>query len=527
MKNYKPLIYFGVLLIGLLLGRYVFAPKTPEKSFSFFAGQISKMQSIINLIDDKYVDNISSEYITEKAIPILFEMLDPHTTYTKAEDKDNVQRSLTQNFKGIGIEFTFSNDTGLITKVENFSPAKKNGLKAGDKIIYIADKAVTGDSINLQTISNLIKGEKSSKVHLKIKRFDRDSLLDFFVERDDIFINNVKACFLADSTTGYIKFDSFGANTYQEFYEKISSLTQKNIKNLIIDLRENGGGYLKTAIDIISLFLQEDQLIAYTINNKNQKTEYRANKENLCKDINIAILVDSHTASASEIFSGAIQDNDRGIIVGRRTFGKGLVQEPYELQDGSMVRITVARYYTPTGRCIQKSYQGNFSDYRNEINKRILEGEMDSLSLDMFRDSIEYKTPKGKIVYGGGGILPDYFVPIKEKDCQCDFCKMVEELKLENKFACYIYNKESTLMDKIDISEKIPSICQDKNFFANFVKYCKNNFEMPSDKNCKNKNQIILNIKSRLYEISFNPDSSQYIKMWHDNDFLKALQQLN
>ena len=373
-----------------------------------------KLQLAEFAISRLYVDEVNEEELVEKAITSMLEELDPHSTYTNAEEARKMNEPLEGEFEGIGIQFQMMEDTLLVVQPVSGGPSEKVGILAGDRITAVEDTLIAGVKMSTEEIMSRLRGPKGSVVKLTIIRRDIDEPLTFDVKRDKIPLYSLDASYMITATTGYIRLNKFGANTIEEFQAALSKLQGQGMKDLILDLQGNGGGYLNAAIDLANEFLPQKSLIVYTEGKASKRSEFVAKGNGNFLKGKLVVLVDEYSASASEIVSGAIQDWDRGTIVGRRTFGKGLVQRPIDLPDGSMIRLTIARYYTPSGRCIQKPYEkGEEEDYDNDLAKRLEHGELmhaDSIHLP---DSLMFKTKRlGRTVYGGGGIMPDYFVPI-------------------------------------------------------------------------------------------------------------------
>ena len=364
--------------------------------------------AIVNL----YVDETDENKLVESAIMAMLKELDPHSTYSNAEEVKKMNEPLQGNFDGIGIQFNMMEDTLLVIQPVSGGPSEKMGIRAGDRIVYVNDTLIAGVKMSTEDIMRRLKGPKGTKVNLKIVRRGVNELLSFMVVRDKIPVHSLDASYMITPQIGYIKINRFGATTHEEFMNALASLKGQGMQDLILDLQGNGGGYLNAAIDIANEFLGQGELIVYTEGRRNPRHEFVAKGDGKHQQGKLVVLVDEYSASASEIVSGAVQDWDRGAVVGRRTFGKGLVQRPIELPDGSMIRLTVARYYTPAGRCIQKPYD-SVEKYNADLIERYNRGEMMSADSIHFPDSLKCKTLKeGRTVYGGGGIMPDYFVPV-------------------------------------------------------------------------------------------------------------------
>ena len=363
-------------------------------------------------IANLYVDETDEGKLVESAIIGMLEELDPHSTYSNAEEVKKMNEPLQGNFDGIGIQFNMAEDTLFVIQPVSGGPSEKVGIRAGDRITHVNDTLIAGVKMTTDDITRRLKGPKGTKVHVKVLRKGVDELLGFTIERDKIPVYSLDASYMMPPKIGYIKINRFGATTHQEFMDALASLKGQGLQDLILDLQGNGGGYLNAAIDIANEFLGAGELIVYTEGRCNPRREFFAKGDGKHQSGRVVVLVDEFSASASEIVAGAVQDWDRGLVVGRRTFGKGLVQRPIDLPDGSMIRLTVARYYTPAGRCIQKPYE-SVEQYNADLIERYNRGEMMSADSIHFPDSLKCSTlKKGRTVYGGGGIMPDYFVPV-------------------------------------------------------------------------------------------------------------------
>lgn len=428
MKRIK-LIYVPVLLsIACVVGIYIgalFNVSSPISSVKLYK-QKQKLNTLIQLIENKYVDEVNTDSIVDLTINQIIRDLDPHTAYLPKAELDAENQSMNGSFVGIGISFSKNNDTLTVIRTIPEGPSYRVGIKAGDRILYANGLELSKPEITSDSVMSLLKGQSNTKVQLKIKRKGESKLLDFDVIRNSVSLKSVDAGFMIDDKTGFIKVNRFAKTTFDEFMEFARQIKAQNPTRIIIDLRNNGGGYLKEAVDIADQFLKEDTPILYTKDKSGNMSETEATSDGLFLDENLIVLINEKSASASEILAGAIQDNDRGVIIGRRSFGKGLVQRIMPLGDGSAVRLTVARYYTPTGRSIQRSYSEGRQDYFNDYMKRYTNGELQSADSINVIDSLAYKTPKGKIVYGGGGIIPDVFVAKDQNDIHVDLHDMFE-----------------------------------------------------------------------------------------------------
>lgn len=401
-----PLVISIAIVLGIVIGNYISTKK-------FTLDKDRKINAVLNLIQSEYVDSIDVKDLVEQAIPAIIGNLDPHSYYIPASDIRAENEKLDGSMSGIGVSFFMMNDTANVDQVIPNGPAEKVGMLAGDRIISVNGESIVGGTLTAEGIRSKIRGEKGTKVRIGVKRNTSKKTLTFTITRDDIPMNTIDVSYMLDDKTGYIKIAQFGKNTYDEFFAALSKLKKDGASRYIVDLRGNPGGYMEMAILMVNEFLEQCELIVYTKGRKEREDiQVWSDDQGSFHDAQVAVLIDEYSASASEIMAGALQDNDRGLVVGRRSFGKGLVQKQIYLPDSSAIRLTIARYYTPSHRCIQKDYTlGDEDDYSKELYDRYSHGELysaDSIKVDK---SKIFRTANGRIVYGGGGIVPDIFVP--------------------------------------------------------------------------------------------------------------------
>jgi carboxyl-terminal processing protease len=385
---------------------------TADKKTVLARTKYDKVQDIISFVKLKYVDTVNTDQLTDQVIEKMLSTLDPHSVYIPKKDLEQTNESLEGNFEGIGIEFYIVQDTITVVSAINGGPAELVGIRAGDKIVQIEDTIVAGKKIKNEDVTHKLRGEGGSKVKVLVMRSGGGGLMTFTITRGKIPLYSIDASYMIDAKVGYIKINRFSATTHKEFKHKLKELNEKGMKSLIIDLRQNPGGYLNAATEIVDELLEGEKLIVYTKGKSADKLEYKSGIPGEFENGKLCVLIDQGSASASEILSGAVQDWDRGTIIGRTSFGKGLVQEQYELPDGSALRLTVARYYTPSGRCIQRPYGKGTEEYYNEINDRFKKGDFIHEDTTKSADTTVYRTAHGREVHGGGGIKPDIFVPL-------------------------------------------------------------------------------------------------------------------
>ncbi len=440
-----PIIFAIIFILGIIFGiRLTQSTSINTGSANpiiiLGGSKFSKLNDVLMYIQKSYVDSVSIDQLTEDAISSLLEKLDPHSVYISAKEFNEANDPLIGSFEGIGVEFRIQKDTITVVNVISGGPSDSVGIKAGDRIVNIDGNKVAGIKISNTDVLKKLKGKKGTKVNVSVFRRGVDKLIEYAIIRDVIPTYSLDFSYMISPEVGYIKLSKFSATTFDEFDRALQKLKSKGLKKLILDLRDNGGGYLQAAIEIADEFLEDEKLIVYTEGvNKAKSTSYATHKGNFEKG-SLIILVNEFSASASEIVAGAVQDNDRGIIIGRRSFGKGLVQEQIKLNDGSAIRLTIARYYTPTGRCIQRSYAEGIEEYYTQFYEQFLEDTSKNPDNHLLSDTNKYITPKGKIVYGGGGIMPDINIPLSKNE--------------RNKYFNTLYNKGLIFQYAFDYADK-------------------------------------------------------------------------
>ncbi len=458
INPYLPIYFSIVLAAGLLLG-YLLS----NRSSGLFSkgGKSDKMNEVMNYVEGNYVDTISRSTLEEKSITGLLSSLDPHSAYISAAEFHEANDPLLGSFEGIGVQFRIESDTVAVIIPVSGGPSEKVGIRAGDRIVKVNGENIAGIKIQTNDVMRKLKGPKGTEVTVSVFRRGVPGLTDFLITRDVIPTYSMDIAYIVKPGIGYIRLNNFSATTHEEVHNALKQLLADGMKGLILDLRGNGGGYMQAAIDVSDEFLPKGTLIVYTEGEHHAREVYHSTSEGLFEHGELVVLIDDFSASSSEIVAGAIQDNDRGTIVGRRSFGKGLVQEQMNFKDGSAVRLTVARYHTPTGRCIQRSYKDGTESYNNDYYHRFTNGELEHPDSIRFADSLKYRTPKGKIVYGGGGIMPDVYVAV-ERDSSLRFYNTLLNKGLIYQFAFeYTDRNRATLnrfrsVDRFDRQFEIP-----------------------------------------------------------------------
>ena len=475
LSIWLPLLFALVLVTGILIGMRMQsnAPtvitETPEESMHAL-GQ-GKVEEILRYIEAKYVDEVDRDALIQEVIDDMLAKLDPHSNYITAEQLREVNEQLEGNFDGIGVEFMMLDDTIVVVAPLAGGPSEAAGIQAGDKIIQIADSTIAGVNKDSRQVIKMLRGEKGTEVVVGILRVGEKKIRKFTIIRDEIPMHSVDVAYMLDEKSGYIKVNRFSATTYEEFMKGLEKLVDAGMEDLVIDLRHNPGGYLQQATNMLSqLFSQKDKLLVYTEGRAVNRSNYESTGRAFFDIDDIVVLIDEGSASASEILAGAIQDHDRGVIVGRRSFGKGLVQEQYKLRDGSALRLTVARYYTPSGRSIQKPYGDDLEAYESEMAHRFESGELVEKQKMEVEDSTQYYTDNGRVVYGGGGITPDVFVPIDTIVLNDDYLELRQHVP---QFVFRYMNENGKGLSELDLPSFVQKYQVDDGLYDKFIAYAK------------------------------------------------------
>lgn len=465
-----PFLLAICLVAGILIGTF-YTNHFSGNKLGIINTSSNKLNALLHIIDEQYVDTVSMFNLVEEAMPQILAELDPHSSYIPAKDLEAVNSDLKGSFSGIGVQFTIQDDTIHINSVIQGGPSEKVGLLAGDRIVEVDDSSFVGKIVTNSEAMRRLKGEKGSKVKLGIYRPGEKEILHFTVVRGDIPVKSIDAAYMINDKFGYVKVNKFGETTYPELLVALAQLSQANCKGMIIDLRGNTGGYMAATIQMVNEFLPNNKLIVYTEGRKSPRENYTSNGTGSSQTMPLIVLMDEGSASASEIFAGAIQDNDRGTIIGRRSFGKGLVQQPIEFSDGSAIRLTIARYYTPSGRCIQKPYEkGNDAEYEMDIITRYEHGEF--FSADSIKQNIKeiYHTSLGRTVYGGGGIMPDIFVP-QDTTGMTSYYRMAATRGLIIRYTLDYTDKNRNKLKEYDTPQKMEAYLKTQNLLEKFAEY--------------------------------------------------------
>lgn len=521
--RFLPLLLALAVIVGIIIGSF-YANQFSGRRLSIINTSSNKITDLFHLIDDQYVDTVNIPNLVEKSMPQILKELDPHSSYISAKDVEMSMQELDGKFSGIGVQFTIYKDTVRIVHVVKGGPSENSGLRAGDRIVAVDGKPYVGKEVTNEETLKRLKGSEGTTVKLGIVRAGEKSAKDVPITRGVVPVKTIDAAYMADDATGYIRITSFGENTYAEFLAALAELDQRHMQNLVIDLRGNLGGYMEPAVQIANEFLPANQLIVYTEGRRSPRQDYHSDGRGTYQQMPLFILVDESSASASEILSGAMQDNDRATIIGRRTFGKGLVQVPIEFNDGSMLRLTKARYYTPSGRCVQKPYTpGDEDSYAQDLELRSLHGEY--YNADSIKATGEkYKTRLGRTVYGGGGIIPDVFIP---KDTT-GFTTYFKEAYLTGLLYQYAYVFVDTHRKDLETYSEQSSLVpylNTQNVIDRFATFAANNGLQRRNLMIERSSKILRdylysNIISNVLDIN---QSAQYLNA-HDEAMLKALQ---
>lgn len=488
-----PFLMAICLVAGILIGTF-YTNHFSGNKLGIINTSSNKLNALLHIIDEQYVDTVNMFNLVEEAMPQILAELDPHSSYIPAKDLEAVNSDLKGSFSGIGVQFTIQDDTIHINSVIPGGPSEKVGLLAGDRIVEVDDSSFVGKIVTNEEAMRRLKGEKGSKVKLGIYRPGEKDILHFTIVRGDIPVKSIDAAYMVNDKFGYVKVNKFGETTYPELLVALAKLAQANCKGIIIDLRGNTGGYMAAAIQMVNEFLPNNKLIVYTEGRKSPRENYTSNGTGSSQTMPLIVLMDEGSASASEIFAGAIQDNDRGTIIGRRSFGKGLVQQPIEFSDGSAIRLTIARYYTPSGRCIQKPYEkGNDAEYEMDIITRYEHGEF--FSADSIKQNIKeiYHTGLGRTVYGGGGIMPDIFVP-QDTTGMTSYYRMAATRGLIVRYTLDYTDKNRSKLQEYDTPEKMEAYLKKQNLLEKFAEYAES-------KGLKRRN-ILMYKSKKLFEES-------------------------
>ena len=518
-----PLLLATVLALGMFIGlRFQAASPTVISGSDLanlhrgLAGQ-GKVEELLRYIDAKYVEDADEKEMINKAIDAVLGELDPHSNYISAEDLVAINEQLEGNFDGIGVEFMILDDTIVVVTPLAGGPSEAAGIRAGDKIVAIEDSIVAGKNLDTRDIFALLRGERGTDVKVGILRFGQSDLIDFTITRDKIPVHSVDVAMMLDEKTGFIKVNRFSATTYDEFVQSLQKLVEEHeMRDLVVDLRHNPGGYLTQATNMLSqLFPEKGKLLVYTEGRTVKRTEYSTNGRPFYNIGEVVILIDESSASASEIMAGAVQDHDRGVLVGRRSFGKGLVQEQYPLRDGSALRLTVARYYTPSGRCIQKEYEeGNETAYDRDVEDRYLNGELSEEDKIEIADSTRFYTDNGHIVYGGGGITPDIFVPLDT------FLMREDYLRWRQYAAGFIFRyseQNPELADRYDLDRFVNDFQVPADMYADYIAYAEEQGEETAvPTNSRVVREVKRFLKARLGRQLFG--SEGFFSVWNKQD---------
>ncbi len=519
-----------ILAITLIFGVWLGIKLQNRKLAAMLPAQLtskSKLDMVINLVESNYVDTVNSKKIIEDAIPLVLKQLDPHTMYIPAKEMVGVVEEMSGNFGGIGVQFSIQNDTVMVIDVISGGPSQKLGIRAGDRIVNVADSTLVGKNVKNELVFKKLRGPKGTKVKVGIWRKGLPDLLSFNITRGDIPIYSVDVSYMIDNKTGYLKVGRFADKTYDEFMAALAKLDNGGAEQLIIDLRGNPGGYMNSVIHMVNEILDKGELIVYTAGRTQPKREFSAENRGKYFGKKVVVLVDEYSASASEIFAGAVQDNDRGTIVGRRTFGKGLVQEQIPFYDGSAIRLTVARYYTPSGRCIQKSYKKGTDDYYADITRRYVHGEFEQKDSIHNADTVKYYTRMKRVVYGGGGIMPDIFVPADTTGNSSYLFKLMQK-GLVYQFAFDYADKHREELAQLKSGAEFSDLLRKRGILTDFLQYATKNGIARNEAGIKTSGKIIeTQLMAYIARNIIGEEGFYSIISTIDNTLLEAVKTIN
>ncbi len=468
-----PLIVVAVLALGIMLGLRIQESNLQRQYL--LVQKWNKLNAILNYIDKEYVDYVPREQLEESAVTLTLQSLDPHSTYIPASEMEEANEPLDGNFDGIGITFNMFSDTVLVINTIVGGPAERVGVLAGDRIITVNDSSIAGRKLAQDSVVKLLRGKSGTKVTIGVKRNGEKKLVPIAITRGKIPIKSVDVAYMVNEKTGYVKISKFSRYTAEEFEKVSKKLLAQGMENMVLDLRDNTGGYLDQAYGVANEFLPAGTLVVYTEGKARKRKEMVANNHGILHKVALAVVINEGSASASEVLAGAIQDNDRGMIIGRRSFGKGLVQEPIQFNDGSGMRLTVARYYTPSGRCIQRPYMpGKENDYYSEFQRRYEHGEFEVADSIKQNDSLRYITPGGRVVYGGGGITPDVFVPIDTTGINRYYLRVTRK-NLVYKFALNFADKNREKLLSMKTFNELSTYLNRQGLMGRFISYAARN----------------------------------------------------
>lgn len=523
----KPKFLF--LLLSLSLGTaFAQSAAETEKRQLTTAEAAEKFDRFLSIVDDRYMDSVDAGQLVEDAIIEVLTQLDPHSVYFTPEELKEANEPLEGNFEGVGIQFNLLRDTIFVVSVISGGPSEKVGILAGDKIVQINDEKVAGIGMSNKGVTDRLRGKKGTNVVVYVERKGAKKPLEFKITRDVIPLYSVDAKYMADPQTGYIRVSKFAATTTEEFQQAIKELQGMGMKHLILDLRGNGGGYLNAAIDMANEFLPANKLIVYTEGRAYPRQDAFSRGNGMLQNGKVVVLIDEGSASASEIVTGALQDWDRALVIGRRSFGKGLVQRSFNLTDGSAMRLTVSRYYTPSGRCIQKSYEGGVEAYHNELNERYVDGELTADTTFHYPDSLTYYTDGKRTVFGGGGIMPDMYIPL-DTSWATDYYAEVVGKGIVNQFALTYVNSNREKLNKTyqDVWDFNRSFSVDKALWEEFFAYAEKDSVKKNEADfalCEAKLAGVL--KSVIARDLYNFEAYWIVSNQDDEAYLRALQSL-